>query len=133
MQSATNSVDKQTITEASMPSGDALPGAFLELKKQLDQSSELVTKKSQVIRLHEARIKVLEEQLRLNKIERFGASSEKGSPQYNFFNDAELLGDQADAAAEEAAAKAGQEYYQCVVIGLYHHLQILRWTPLVPP
>ena len=112
MHSATNSVDKQTVTEAEMPSGDALPGAFLERKKQLARSSELVTKKSQVIRLHEARIKVLEEQLRLNTIERFGASSEKGSTQYNFFNDAELLGDQADAAAEEAAAKAAKEAEQ---------------------
>lgn len=92
-----------------MPSGDALPGAFLELKKKLDQSSELITKKSNVIRLQQARINVLEEQLRLNKIERFGASSEKDSPQANFFNEIELLGDEADAATDEAAAKAASE------------------------
>ena len=65
-----------------------------------------------MIRLQEARIKVLEEQLRLNKIERFGASSEKDPAQGNFFNEVELLGDEADAAAEEEAAKAAKDAAQ---------------------
>lgn len=79
-----------------MPIGDALPAAFLELKKQLDVQSELVSKKSEVISLQQARINVLEEMLRLNKVERFGASSETNPLQGNFFNEAELLGDDAD-------------------------------------
>lgn len=95
MQAANNSVDDVPFTEAQMPDGDALPAAFLELKKQLDVQSELISKKSNVISLQQARINVLEEMLRLNKVERFGASSEKESPQGNFFNEAELLGDEA--------------------------------------
>lgn len=52
-----------------------LPAAFLELKEQLDVQVQLISKKSDVISAQQARIKVLEEQLRLNKVERFGASS----------------------------------------------------------
>ena len=93
MQASSNSAEKASLTQAQMPSGDALPGAFLELKKQLEVQCELVSKKSDVISAQQARINVLEEMLRLNKVERFGASSEKDSPQGNFFNDPELLGD----------------------------------------
>lgn len=109
MQSGSNSVDEQPNTEALLPSGDALSGAFLELKKQLDQQSELIDKKSDVIRIQQARIKVLEEQLRLNKVERFGASSEKDPAQRNFFNEVELLGDEADAADTKAASTSDEK------------------------
>lgn len=67
-----------------------------ELKKQLEAKTEIISKKDTVISNQNARINVLEEMLRLNKVERFGASSEKESPQVNFFNEAELLGDDAD-------------------------------------
>lgn len=49
MQAANNNVDEVPVTEAQLPSGDALPAAFLELKKQLDVQSELIIKKSDVI------------------------------------------------------------------------------------
>lgn len=101
MQATNKSVDDVSITQADMPSGDALPAAFLELKKQLDEQFDLVSKKSDVISQQKARIAVLEELLRSNRAERFGASSESDPLQTNFFNEAELLGGDADSHEDE--------------------------------
>lgn len=100
MQANDSSVDSKSFTGAKLPTGDALSTAFLALKLQLNDQSTLSEKKSGVIRLQQARIAVLEEQLRLNKIERFGASSESDPLQRNFFNEAELLGDEDDQSSD---------------------------------
>ncbi len=101
MQAANRSVDDVPVTPAQMPSGDALPAAFLELKKQLEEQFDLVSKKSDVISQQKARIAVLEELLRSNRAERFSASSESNPLQTNFFNEAELLGDDTDTNDDE--------------------------------
>ena len=74
----------------------ALPAAFISLKQQLDVQTELVDKKSQVIQSQQARIAVLEEQLRAKQIERFAASSESNPLQARLFNEVEQQADEAD-------------------------------------
>ena len=106
MQTAESSVDDTLSTGEDLPTGEALSAAFVALKARLNDQTSLIEKKSDVIRLQQARIAVLEEQLRLNKIERFGASSESDPRQKNFFNEAELLGDETDEDDQKGKADA---------------------------
>ncbi len=104
MQTAGENMNSESFIGAQLPTGEALSAAFLALKQQLVDQSSVCEKKSNVIRLQQARIAVLEEQLQLNKIERFGASSESNPLQQNFFNEAELLGDDEDSQGKDVDA-----------------------------
>ena len=84
---------------ASLPDSVELPAAYIALQQQLEQQSELVDKKSQVIQNQQARIDVLEELLRSKQVERFAASSEVNPLQARLFNDVEAALDE-DAASE---------------------------------
>lgn len=96
MQAIKKSVDDVPVTQDQLPSDDVLPAAFLELRKQLDEQFDLVSKKGDAISLQKARIAFLEEFVRSNRAERFGVSSETDSIKTNFYIEAELLGDDAD-------------------------------------
>ena len=61
-----------------------------ELQDIIAEKSQVIEKKSQVIEQHEARIRLLEEFLRLEKHKRFSHSSEKCPGQGELFNEAEL-------------------------------------------
>jgi len=72
------------------------------------EQRDIIEKKSFVIAQHEARIRLLEEFLRLEKRKHFGSSSEKYPGQGEFFNEAELAGcgiaqEDIEAGAEEDA------------------------------
>ncbi len=99
---ATNTT--QTENDASVPEADELSAAYVALRSQLEKHQELIDKKSEVIQNQQARIKVLEEQLRLKASEQFAASSEANPLQARLFNDVEQAADQAEAA-ETAQAK----------------------------
>lgn len=110
MSSAAHSNEKHDELASLLSNADALPGAFLALKQQLDVQIELVDKKSKVIQNQQARIAVLEEQLRANQIERFAASSEVNPLQARLFNEVEQQADQSesdelDSAAEDSSAE----------------------------
>lgn len=57
----------------------------------LDEKEDIIGKKSQVIQSQKARIAILEEQLKLQKIKQFGRSSEQQPDQLGIFNEAEAL------------------------------------------
>ncbi len=65
------------------------------LHRLLDEKEDIIGKKSQVIQSQKARIALLEEQLKLQKIKQFGRSSEQQPNQLGIFNEAEALEDQA--------------------------------------
>lgn len=71
MNASEHSTESNTIAEASVPTGDALPGAYAELKSQFEQQRDVLGKKDEVITAKDARIAVLEELLQLNKAQRF--------------------------------------------------------------
>lgn len=104
MSSTAHSNEKHDELASLLSNADALPGAFLALKQQLEVQTELVDKKSKVIQNQQARIAVLEEQLRANKIERFAASSEVNPLQARLFNEVEQQADQSDGDGIEGAA-----------------------------
>lgn len=85
MNATEHSAASSTLTEASIPTGDALPGAYAMLKSQFEAQLDTLEKKDEVITAKNARIAVLEELLQLNKAERFAASSESNPLQSNFF------------------------------------------------
>lgn len=97
MSSAAQSNETHDELASLLSNADALPGAFVALKQQLDVQTKLVDKKSKVIKNQQARIAVLEEQLRANKIERFAASSEINPLQARLFNEVEQQADQSDS------------------------------------
>jgi len=89
---------------------DALLQAVIEQQRVIEQQAEIVEDNTRVIANQQARIAVLEEQLRLARHQRFGASSETNVLQGDLALDAEaLLGDgdsDPDATDAEAADKA---------------------------
>ena len=101
MSTATQSskIDDELISLLS--NADALPDAFVAMKQQLDLQTQLVDKKSKVIENQQARIAVLEELLRANKIERFAASSEVNPLQARLFNEVEQEADQNEGESDE--------------------------------
>ena len=64
----------------------------------LAEKDDIIQKKSDVIQSQRTRIKLLEEQLHLQKIKRFGRSSEQSIDQGELFNEVEVLSDVADEA-----------------------------------
>jgi len=64
------------------------------------EQQQIIEKKSRVIEQHEARIRLLEEFLRLEKHKRFSHSSEKLPGQGELFNEAELLHCDSDEVEE---------------------------------
>lgn len=103
MSSAANTAKQPVDVASSLPDAGALPAAFLALRQQLEIQTELGDKKSEVIQNQQARIAVLEEQLRCNKIERFSASSESNPLQARLFNEVEQEADAAEAAENQEA------------------------------
>lgn len=93
--------EKGCSTEAQVLGAEELSTAYLALKSQLTEQADVIAKKSDVITRQQARIDVLEELLQLNKIERFGASSEANVLQGQLFNEAELLSTEGDDEADE--------------------------------
>ena len=101
MPSASDAIDVARLT-AARATPDALLAALFEQQKSLaesraenDRQAALVEKKSEVISHQKARIAVLEEQLRLLRHRRFGASSERqhALQQDLLFDEAEQLAD----------------------------------------
>ncbi len=93
---------------------DDKPTSWLDeqvaLVLRIDELTQLVGRKSEVISAQKNRIQALEELLRLAKIKRFAPSSEQ-SPQASLFDEAEVeaeidLETAADATEEEALAEA---------------------------
>jgi len=66
----------------------------------LAEKDDIIQKKSDVIKSQKARIKILEEQLQLQKVKRFGRSSEQSTEQGELFNEVEVI---AEAAEEQDA------------------------------
>ncbi len=97
MSAAANNSEQPNDVASLLSDTGALPAAFLALRQQLEVQTELVGKKSEVIQNQQARIAVLEEQLRSNKIERFAASSESNPLQARLFNEVEQEYDAAKA------------------------------------
>ncbi|MEE8057883.1 MAG: IS66 family transposase [Pseudomonadales bacterium] len=75
----------------------ALQKALSEKEKALLEKDKIITGKDLLIARKEQRILTLEEFVRLHKLHRFGASSEKSPDQHEMFNEAEL-----SVVAEEA-------------------------------
>jgi len=65
----------------------------------------VINKHKQVITSQKARIAILEEQLRLNKAQRFGPSSETDPVQPDFFIDPDSVDEMSDSAKEDDAPK----------------------------
>lgn len=82
----------------------ALPTDATELllakDRQLAEQRDVIDRKSEVIRSQSVRIKILEEQLKLQKIKRFGSSSEQSPDQGDLFNEVELLAEAAPAVED---------------------------------
>ncbi|HHJ18828.1 MAG TPA: IS66 family transposase, partial [Gammaproteobacteria bacterium] len=76
-----------------------------ELLGELSEKEGIIEQKSLVISEQKKRIALLEECLRLEKIRRYGASSEKNPGQGELFNEAEQLADQAEAEPEQKQTK----------------------------
>ena len=96
MAKAAYTIDQHDELASLLSDATTLPAAFIALKQQLELQTELVDKKSQVIQSQQARIAVLEEQLRAKQIERFAASSESNPLQARLFNEVEQQADEAD-------------------------------------
>ena len=116
MNATEHSAESKPLTEASLPTGDALPGAYAMLKSQFEQQQDtlgeqhkVITAKDAVISAKDARIAVLEELLELNKSERFAASSESNPLQANFFNEPEMWAGTEPEEAEEDKASQDNE------------------------
>ena len=100
MSSPSDTVEIISRVGGALPTPDALMRTVLEQQTRLDRQAEIVAKKSEVIASQKATIAVLEEQLRLARHQRFGASSEKnadpGARQQDW------LADEAEALADGA-------------------------------
>jgi len=83
-----------------LPTPDALMRTVLEQQTHIDRQAEIVANKSEVIANQKATIAVLEEQLRLARHQRFGASSEKNADRDDRQRD--WLADEAEALADGA-------------------------------
>lgn len=73
---------------------------LFEKDQSLQEKEDIIGKKSQVIQSQKARIAILEEQLKLQKIKQYGRSSEQQPDQLGFFDEAETL----DVEPEEETA-----------------------------
>lgn len=100
MAKAANTINQHDELASLLSDATALPAAFISLKQQLEVQTELVCKKSEVIQNQQARIAVLEEQLRASQIERFAAKSESNPLQARLFNEVEQQADDADKAEQ---------------------------------
>lgn len=94
------------------PAGKLSVERFFALQSQLSAQSDtlvdqqdVINKHKQVITSQKARIAILEEQLRLNKAQRFGPSSETDPVQPDFFIDPDSVDEMSDSAKEDDAPK----------------------------
>ena len=71
-----------------------------ELRSLLSERDRTIAQKNRVVEAKDRIIKAMEETLRLHKLRRFGASSEKSADQHELFNEAELA-----VVAEEGLAQ----------------------------
>ena len=85
---------------------------FVALQNQLSAQSDslvdqqdLINKHKQLITSQKARIAILEEQLRLNKAQRFGPSSETAPKQPDFFIDPDSVDEMSDSPAKDEDPK----------------------------
>ena len=85
---------------------------FVALQNQLSTQNgllveqlDLINKHQQVITSQKARIAILEEQLQLNKAQRFGPSSETDPVQPDFFTDPDSVDEMSESPDEDEAAK----------------------------
>jgi transposase len=75
------------------------------LRRLLSEKESILDKKEAVIQSQKARIAFLEEQLHLQKIKRFSASSEQNPQQLSLFNEAEEIDGEQDQAEPEPEDK----------------------------
>ena len=94
MSSSDATVDFTRFSSGTVATPDALMVALHEQQKLIAQQSEVVEQKSAEIRNQQALIAVLEEQLRLMRQSKYGASSEKNVLQSDW------LADEAEALAD---------------------------------
>lgn len=87
------------------------PQTLSTLEQSLSEKDQVIAKQQQALLEQARRIAVLEESLRLHKLKKFGASSEKSPNQQEMFNEAELTAEaedyltESEAKAESADAK----------------------------
>ena len=95
--------------EGFLPTTKLSAECFIALQNQLSAQSDslvdqqdLINKHEQVITSQKARIAILEEQLRLNKAQRFGPSSETDPVQPDFFIDPDAVNEMSDSPNKDA-------------------------------
>ena len=86
-----------------------LPDDVKSLKRIIVEKEKTLVEKDNLIALKERRIATLEEFVRLHKLKRFGASSEKSPDQQEMFNEAELSVAAEQLLAEQAGERQAQE------------------------
>ena len=98
--------------EGFLPTTKLSAERFIALQNQLSAQSDslvdqqdLINKHKQVITSQKARIAILEEQLRLNKAQRFGPSSETDPVQPDFFIDPDAVNEMSDSPNKDADEK----------------------------
>ncbi len=94
------------------PGGMLSVERFIALQSQLTlqndmlvEQQDLINKQQQVVSSQKARIAILEEQLRLNRAQRFGPSSETNPLQPDFFIDPDSIDEMTDPPEEDPAPK----------------------------
>lgn len=88
MQTGTKTSEKQSITPPGSP--QLLIAELSETSRQLADAQQALKDKDHIIAEQQKLLKLLEEKLRLAKVQRYGASSEKLSFQKGLFDEAEL-------------------------------------------
>ena len=114
-QSAQNAQQK----DGFLPTTKLSAERFIALQNQLSAQSDslvdqqdLINKHKQVITSQKARIAILEEQLRLNKAQRFGPSSETDPVQPDFFIDPNAVDEMSDSPNKDDDGKKEKETRQ---------------------
>ena len=94
------------------PAGELCVERFVALQNQLTEQSntlvdqqDLINKHRQIINSQKARIAILEEQLQLNRAQRFGPSSETDPVQPDFFIKPGTVDEMSDSSQEDPAPK----------------------------
>lgn len=88
MQTGTKTSEKQSITPPDPP--QLLMAGLSETSRQLADAQQALKDKDHIIVEQQKLLKLLEEKLRLAKVQRYGSSSEKLSLQKGLFDEAEL-------------------------------------------
>jgi hypothetical protein len=103
--------------------GDIAHADVDTLLEMLTYKDGVIEKKSSVIEEQKQRIAILEEYLRLERVRRFGPSSEKSPDQAELFNEAETIEDTADCTRSVRLAGSTTRFFRQ---GLCHFRRCTR-------